>query len=137
MGEIREPVRLVNIGDTLQAPRTRKSRKKPRAVEVDAIVDTGAVMSVIPSHVALKLGIGLRTKRVAKYADGPTEEVGVTNPILWEVQGRDTVEEALVLGDTVLIGQTVLDKLDLLADCAGRRLIPHPDRPDQPVAVVR
>jgi hypothetical protein len=37
----------------------------------------------------------------------------------------------------VLIGQTVLEKLDLLADCAGRRLIPNPKHPDQPVSMVR
>ncbi len=138
MGEIRENIRLTNLADTTTA--TKKGRKKPRSIDVTAVVDTGAIsaiMSVIPVHVALKLGIGLRTRRMARYADGRTEDVGVTYPILWEVQGRDTVEEALVLGDEVLIGQTVLEKLDLLADCAGQRLMPHPDRPNQPVSVVR
>lgn len=138
MGEIREMVRLTNMADTLAGASGKAARRRrPRSVTLTAVVDTGAVMSVIPIHIAQKLGVGLRTKRAAKYADGRTEEVGVTNPILWEVQGRDTVEEALVLGDEVLIGQTVLEKLDLLADCAGRRLVPHPDRPNQPVAVVR
>jgi hypothetical protein len=51
--------------------------------------------------------------------------------------GRDTLEEALVLGDEVLIGQTVLEKLDLLADCANRRLIPNLAHPDQPVTNVK
>jgi hypothetical protein len=43
----------------------------------------------------------------------------------------------MVLGDEVLIGQTVLEKLDLMADCAGQRLVPNPDHPDQPVSKVR
>ena len=94
-------------------------------------------MSVIPIHVAQKLGVGFRTRRVAKYADGRTEDVPVTNPILFEILGRDTVEEMLVLGDQVLIGQSILEKLDLLADCAGRKVMPHPDRPDQPVIAIR
>lgn len=51
--------------------------------------------------------------------------------------GRDTMEEALVLGDEVLIGQTVLEKLDLLADCARQRLVPNPAHPDQPVSKVK
>ena len=137
MGEIREKVRLTNMADTLANGRRGGKRRKPRSLEVEAIVDTGAIMSVIPIHVAQKLGIGVRTRRAAKYADGRTEDIPVTNPVLFEIQGRDTVEEMLVLGDEVLIGQTVLEKLDLLADCAGRKVIPHPDRPNQPVIAIR
>jgi hypothetical protein len=37
----------------------------------------------------------------------------------------------------VLIGQTVLEKLDLLADSANRRLVPNPAHPDQPVSKVK
>ena len=43
----------------------------------------------------------------------------------------------LVLGDEILIGQTVLEKLDLYLDCAGRRLVPNPAHPDQPVVKVK
>ena len=48
-----------------------------------------------------------------------------------------TPSKRLVLGDEVLIGQTVLEKLDLHADCANRRLIPNPAHPDQPVSKVK
>jgi len=137
MGEIREKVRLTNMADWLASKAAKRGKRKVRSIEVEGVIDTGAVMSVVPVHVAQKLGIGIRTQRMAKYADGRTESVGVTDPVLFEIMGRDTVEEALILGDEVLIGQTVLEKLDLLADCAGRRLAPHPDRPNQPVAVVR
>jgi hypothetical protein len=51
--------------------------------------------------------------------------------------GRDTAEEAFVLGDTVLIGQTVLEKLDLLVDCLRQRVIPNPAHPDGPTTYVR
>jgi hypothetical protein len=63
--------------------------------------------------------------------------VGVTEPVIFRLLGRDTLEEALVLGDEVLIGQTVLEKLDLLADCVGRRVVPNPAHPDQPVSKVK
>ena len=65
------------------------------------------------------------------------EVVAVTEPIVFAVMGRDTLEEALVVGDEVLIGQTVLEKLDLLADCANRRLVANPAHPDQPVSKVK
>jgi len=43
------------------------------------------------------------------------------------------VDDAYVLGDEVLIGQTILEKLDLFVDCAHNRLVPNPAHPDQPV----
>jgi hypothetical protein len=63
--------------------------------------------------------------------------VGVTEPLIVELEGRDTLDEALVLGDEVLIGQTVLEKLDLFVDCQRRQLIPNPAHPDQPVTKVK
>jgi predicted aspartyl protease len=66
---------------------------------------------------------------MAAYADGRTEAVDVTGPVVVEIDGRDTLEEALILGDEVLIGQTVLEKLDLFVDSRRQRLIPNPYAP--------
>ncbi len=137
MGEIRTKVKLSNAVDTALVSMGKLASEDVRRLEVEAIVDTGAVASILPIHVVERLGLIIRGQRVARYADGRGDTVGVTTPILWEILGRDTVEEALVLGDEVLIGQTVLEKLDLLADCHGQRLMPHPDRPNQPVLNVR
>jgi hypothetical protein len=38
-----------------------------------------------------------------------------------------------VVGEQILLGVIVREELDLLVDCPRNRLIPHPDRPDQPV----
>jgi hypothetical protein len=43
----------------------------------------------------------------------------------------------LVLGSEVLIGQTVLETLDLLVDCTNLRVVPNPDHPDQPVVRIK
>ena len=67
------------------------------------------------------------------YADGRKEAVSLTEPLVVELHGRDTLEDALVLGDEVLIGQTVLEKLDLFVDCHGGRVVPNPAHPDQAV----
>ncbi len=137
VGEIRVKVRLTNAMDEALARRGRLEDQAVRTYEAEALVDTGAVRSVIPVHVLEQLGVEERGQRVAEYADGRKDSVGVTEPIIFEVLGRDTLEEALVLGDEVLIGQTVLEKLDLFADCQGRRLIPNPAHPDQPVTKVK
>ncbi len=137
MGEIRVKVQLTNAIDEALARRGQLDAELIRTYEADAMVDTGAIRSVIPAQILEALGLRTRGQRVAQYADGREENVGVTEPLVFRLLGRDTLEEALVLGDEVLIGQTVLEKLDLLADCAGRRVIPNPAHPDQPVSKVK
>jgi predicted aspartyl protease len=137
MDEIRVKVLLTNSVDEALSRRKKLKKSAVRKYEADALVDTGAVRSVIPAHVMQALGVMSRGDRVAEYADGRTETVAVTEPIIFDVMGRDTLEEALVLGDEVLIGQTVLEKLDLLADGAKGHLVPNPAHPDQPVSKVK
>ncbi|MCG3162160.1 MAG: hypothetical protein JMDDDDMK_03400 [Acidobacteria bacterium] len=137
MGEVRIKVKLTNALDDALFRRGQLAKDEMRVYEADAMVDTGAVRSVIPTHVVEKLDVGIRGNRVAEYADGRKESVGLTEPVLFDLMGRDTMEEALVLGDEVLIGQTVLEKLDLLVDCANQRVIPNPAHPDQPVTKVK
>ena len=137
MGEIRVKVKITNAVDEELARTGRLPKDQVRMYEADAMVDTGGVRSVVPQHVVQMIGATIRGNRVAEYADGRTESVGLTGPILFDVMGRDTLEEALVLGNEVPIGQTVLEKLDLMADCANRRLVPNPAHPDQPVSKVK
>lgn len=137
MDEIRIKVRLTNAVDEALARRGQLATDQVRTSVFDALVDTGAVRCVVPPQVVQVLGLQIRGQRVAEYADGRKESVGVTEPVIVECLLRDTMEEALVLGDEVLLGQTVLEKLDLLADCANQRLIPNPAHPDQPVTKVK
>lgn len=53
-----------------------------------------------------------------------------------ECQGRETTEDALITGDEVLIGQVVLEKLDLLVNCKNQQLIFNPKNPDYPVTYI-
>jgi clan AA aspartic protease len=137
MGEVRIKAMITNALDEALAPRGQISATEIRRYEADAMVDTGAVRSVIPSHVAQRLGLQSRGQRVVEYAEGRNEAVDVTEPVVISLMERDTLEEALVLGDEVLIGQTVLEKLDLMVDCNSHRVVPNPAHPDQPVTKVK
>ncbi|WP_333166108.1 hypothetical protein [Microcoleus sp. Pol12B4] len=54
----------------------------------------------------------------------------MTGPVIIEIEGRETMDAGMVLGDmVVLIGQTVLETLDLLVYCKNQCLIPNPERP--------
>ncbi len=137
MGEIRVKVRITNQFDEMQARRGMIPWDQVRRYDADAAVDTGAVRPVVPPHVIDLLGVELFGQRVAQYADGRTETVPMSESMLFKVLDRETQEEAFVLGTEVLIGQTILEKLDLLADCANQKLVPNPAHPDQPVSKIR
>ncbi len=137
MGEVRVRVQLTNAVDGTLAAEGRMAEEDVRSLEADAMVDTGAICTVIPREVAERLGLHVVGKRMTTFADGRGEAVDVVAPLHIELHGRDTFEEALVLGDEVLIGQTVLEKTDLLVDCANRRVIPNPEHPDYPVVKVK
>lgn len=137
MGEVRVQVKLTNAGDEVLARRGLLTPDKVRTYTADALVDTGAVSSTLPIHIAQQLGLALIGKARAEYANGAEEEVDLTEPIGFEINTRRATEEALVLGNEVLIGQTILERMDLLVDCRNRRVIGNPAHPDQPVFKVK
>lgn len=133
MGEVRVNICFTNVLDAMRFDQGEISEDEVRQYEIDALVDTGAVQTVIPQVVVDALGLKIHRQRTVTYADGRTESAGVTYPVFAEIMGRDTAEECLVLGNEVLIGQTILEKTDLLVDCANARLVTNPDHPDGPV----
>jgi clan AA aspartic protease len=137
MGEVRMKVTLINALDEMLVRRGQMTADQVHSYQTQALVDTGAVRSVIPVQVMQQLGLASRGQRVAEYADGRKDVVDIAEPLIIDWEGRDTLEDALVLGDEVIIGQTVLEKLDLHIDCVGQRVIPNPAHPDQPVSKVK
>ncbi len=131
------PGALENALDKALVRRGQLEPSQVQVYEADALVDAGAVRCVLPPFVAERLGLGRVGRRVAEYADGRQEEVELTEPFTLEVMGREELEDAMVLGDEVLIGQTALEKLDLIVDCYGQRLVPNPAHPDQPVSKIK
>jgi clan AA aspartic protease len=133
MGAVRVKVKLANAVDEELVQRGLLNPNLLRTYETEALIDTGAVRTVLPEAIVQNLGLRIRGQQTAQYANGTEESVNVTGPVIIEIEGRETIEAALVLGDTVLIGQTVLETLDLLVDCKNQRLIPNPDHPNYPI----
>ena len=133
MGAVHVRVRLTNATDIGMVERGLLESNQVRSCEVDALVDTGASKSVIPPNVAQRLGLTTWRGSMAVLADGRRLPVGISGPISFEIEGRQTVEDAYVLGDEVLIGQTVLESTDLLVDCTRQKVIPNPAHPEGPM----
>lgn len=121
MGEVLVEVTLTNLQDAT------------RTLTAHAVADTGATLSSIPAPVAQELALSTRAGSLARFADGRTEPVLIAEGLRWEIGGRVTTDEALILGDQILIGQTVLEKTHWLVDCAGKRLVPDPRQPEYPI----
>ena len=134
LGEVRVKVKLTNAVDEALVRRGLQTADKIRSYEADALVDTGAVRSVLPIHVVQLLGLAIVDKARANDA---AEDVDVTEMVGITLLGRRITEETLVLGSEVLIGQTVLESLDLQVDCTNHRVIPNPAHPDQPVIKIK
>lgn len=137
MGEVRVAVKLTNAADLALSRRGKLDKNDIRFYEADAMVDKGAVQTVIPYDVVNALGLQTPEKRGVEYADGRNEIVPVTEAILVEVSNRRTNDEALVLGDEILIGQTILEKLDLHVDSMNQKVIPNPAHPHQAITKVK
>ena len=133
MGEVKVQVKLTNSRDADDAEDRLLDPERVRTVTTTGMVDTGAVRSVLPPHLAERLGLKIRRQQVVEYADGRKEAVGVVRGVIFQIMDREAQEEAYVLGDEVLIGQTVLEVMDLLVDCRRHCLVPNPAHPDQSV----
>src|SRR5437870_2087399 len=59
MGEIRVKVKLVNAADEENARTGRIPRDQVRSVLAEALVDTGAIRTIIPAHIQEQLGLSL------------------------------------------------------------------------------
>lgn len=79
MGKVRIKVKLTNTLDRALARRGQIAKEEIRTYEADALVDTGAVSSVVPGNVMLQLGLQSDGQRVAEYADGRVEVVDLTS----------------------------------------------------------
>jgi clan AA aspartic protease len=137
MGEVRVKVKLTNGVEEALVRRGLLAADQVRSYEANALVDTGAVRSVLPVQVVQHLGLRIARKTRATYANDSSEDVDVSEMVGIDIIGRGTSEEMLVLGSEVIIGQTVLESLDLLVDCTNRRVIPNPAHPDQPVIKIK
>lgn len=133
MGQVHAQVILTNYRATLMARLGQLATEQVHRYATEARIDTGAVRSAIPAAVADRLGL-LRVRRTeAKYADGRVEEVDLTEVFTVEILGRQTETTAMVLGEHILLGVTVLEELDLMVDGHRQRLVPSQGTFDQPV----
>ena len=131
--------RKSNSKNALDLGGVRQGTLRPeqvRTLEMEGLVDTGATLLFIPEEVAAFLGLPKLRERPIKLADGRIRSFPVVGDLRIEILGRDMSTDAVVMpiGTTILIGQVVLETLDLVVDPKSRDVLVNPAHPDGPMA---
>jgi clan AA aspartic protease len=106
-------------------------------MEVEALVDTGAVTMCVPEHVALQLGLEEVEKREATVADGRRVSVSYAGPLQVFFKNRSSFCGAMVLGDSVLLGAIAMEDMDLVILPKSQTIDVNPDSPNFAQAIVK
>lgn len=131
MGDVYVELELENYGDRVLARRGYLDEKAVRSERVRVLTDTGATMLVLPEDLVDVLGLERMGKVVVTYADERKEERPTAGPIMVHVGQRSILAQCVVgpPGSEPLLGQVILEQLDLLVDPREGKLIPRPESP--------
>lgn len=135
MGEVVASIELENAADRGIVSQGLRDESTVRRTTVEGVVDTGAVMLMLPENVVGRLGLERQREVVVTYADERKEIRPVAGPLTIRIGNRFMNTDCIVgppLSEP-LIGQIVLEALDLVADCTNRTLSPRPESPDSPL----
>ena len=108
---------------------TGSRTEKPRVVETDALVDTGAVKFYLKTSVIQKLGLRPIGEIKSRTMSARSEARRIFSPVSLEIQGRTGHYDVVEVPDSLpnIIGQIPLEDLDWVVDCRNQKLIPNPE----------
>ena len=94
-------------------------------LELEGLVDTGALFTQVPGDVAARTGIAPSGVRAVHYADGTKDIVPVAKADI-AINGTEAATMVLLgkPNSLILVGATTLETLGLMADPVHKRLIP-------------
>ena len=124
---------LVNARIILRNPRI----KKIKTLEVDALVDSGAVHLCIPEHIQIQLKLEEIDKKEVILADGERKLFPYVGPIEIRFKNRIGFAGALVMGDQILLGAIPMEDMDLVIIPKKRTLDVNPNSPNVATSIAK
>jgi len=128
MGRVTTEATIESLQDLWRAKTGQIADAQVRKVSVpDALVDTGATLLSLPTHIIRQLGLDKTGSRRVTTSGGPGE-AAMYEAVRLTIQGRTCTMYVLEVPDDVpvLIGQLPLDHLDFVVDLRARTLIGNP-----------
>lgn len=124
---------LINAKIILVNPRV----KKIKPIEVEALVDSGAVHLCIPEHIQIQLKLEEIDKKEVILADGERKLVPYVGPTQIKFKNRTGFAGALVMGDQILLGAIPMEDMDLVIIPNKRILEINPDSPNVATSIAK
>jgi predicted aspartyl protease len=131
MGKVVVKIKLTNYFE-LELQRRKLRKSKPRSVETEALVDTGATRLYLQSSLIKALGLRKEGDVQSKTTNGVRRRA-VFESVRLELMGRNGAFQVVEVDDDVpnLLGQIPLEYLDFVVDPRGQTLIPNPEHGDK------
>ena len=126
MGLIRAPFQLSN-----------PSQSQLQPVEVQALVDTGAVHLCILEHLVIQLQLRELERRGVVLADGHRRSVPYVGPVEIRFRNRRCFTGGMVLGDEVLVGAIPMEDMDLVLRPQLQSVDVNPESPNIPLSLAK
>jgi len=124
---------LIHAKIVLKNPRNMKI--KP--VEVEALVDSGALHLCIPTHLQIQLNLKEIDKKEVALADGAKKMVPYVGPVEIRFKNRIGFVGALVMGDQAFLGAIPMEDMDLVV-IPGKRVVDvNPESPNVPCSIAK
>lgn len=139
MGEIRATAELFNYVEGERAAEGAVPQDTVARVSLDMLVDTGSVMVLLPQEVIERLRLRHWEKHVAVLADDRKVSLRRFHGLGLKVCGRMGLFECLEGPPNceALLGQVVLEVLDLIPDPVKKALTVRPESPFIPVVKLK
>ena len=135
MGQVKVFVELTNTTDLDNFQSEIIAENQVRIHSTEGLIDTAAVLSMLPKEIIEQLGLRYRRKAIVTFADERKDEMEVYGPVSIKIKNREAIIEVL-MGPPFsepLVGQIVLESLDLLVDCTNQTLMVRPESPLLPM----
>jgi clan AA aspartic protease len=131
MGHVYADITILNAIDAVLAQQGKIPYEDVRKVEVNAMVDSGAMTLTFNEKIVKQLGLEVRKRQEVTLADGSIRRCDYVGPVDIHFENRFAGGHALVLpgADEVLLGVIPLEEMDVIIDPIDQKLKVHPDRP--------
>ena len=126
MGLVTTKIKLINPREPVLQP-----------LEVEAMVDSGAVHLCIPEHVRIQLKLETIDHKQVTLADSSKKLVPYVGPIEIRFKNRIGFSGALVMGDQTLLGAIPMEDMDLVILPRKRILDVNPESPNVAGTIVK
>ena len=127
MGKVVVQIKLTNYVEE-QMKKLKLLEGKPRSVEAEALVDTGATRLCLQTRVIQALGLRKESQIISRTTNGRRKRA-VYQAVRLDLMGRHGNFDVVEVDDDVpnLLGQVPLEVLDFVVDPKRQQLIPNPE----------